>query len=389
MEEEHYSPDPPFETTYENLLNYNNYMTDHPLLDVSVVEEIELPLIDLNKLDLGDYEKQACKNQIARASQEWGFFQVINHGVSSEVLEKMRSEQVKLLKKPFIDKTKYKDLNFSAGSYRWGTPTATCLKQLSCLTMEQFGAIVSELAQKLADILAEEMGKESGFFKETCLPKTCYLRLNRYPACPIYPQMLGIIPHTDSDFLTVVHQDDIGGLQLVKDGRWIAVKPNPKALIINIGDLFQAWSNDVYKSVEHRVVANAHKERFSTAYFYCPSYDTVIKSGVHEPGVYTSFSFGEYRKRVEEDVRIFGNKTGLSRFIGCKEEKYPSGIKSPGARRRTPETESLATQFAAFGGCAAHAAVSNGDLMMNLRDGGVIGGPHSHYHWLFRHAGSM
>lgn len=47
------------------------------------------------------------------------------------------------------------------------------------------------------------------------------------------------MPHTDSDFLTILHQDQVGGLQLVKDGKWISVKPNPKALIINIGDLFQ------------------------------------------------------------------------------------------------------------------------------------------------------
>lgn len=105
--------------------------------------------------------------------------------------------------------------------------------------MEQFAVMVSELSQELVDILAEELGEKSCFFKETCLPNTCYLRLNRYPPCPIYPQMFGIMPHTDSDFITVLHQDHIGGLQLVKDGKWFAVKPNPDALIINIGDLFQ------------------------------------------------------------------------------------------------------------------------------------------------------
>ena len=66
----------------------------------------------------------------------------------------------------------------------------------------------------------------------------------------------------------------------------------------------------MYKSVEHRVVANPLHERFSTAYFFCPSYDTVIESGV-----YRSFSFGEYRKQVQEDVKIFGHKIGLTRFL--------------------------------------------------------------------------
>lgn len=326
------SPDPPFEKTYKNLFDS---LRETP--EVSAVEECELPLIDLNELNMGDLSRRACKKKIARASQEWGFFQVINHGISREVLEKMREEQIKLFEKPFPDKTNYKDSNFSEGSYRWGTPSATCLKQLSwseafhvslsdvlgsrdinnnslSSIMEQFATTVSELSQKLVEILASELGEKSDFFKEKCVASTCYIRLNRYPPCPIFPQMFGIMPHTDSDFITVLHQDHIGGLQLVKDGNWFAVKPNHQALVINIGDLFQAWSNNVYKSVEHRVVANPLKERFSTAYFVCPSYDTVIARGM-EPCVYKRFSFGEYRKQVQEDVKIFGHKIGLPRFL--------------------------------------------------------------------------
>jgi gibberellin 2-oxidase len=105
--------------------------------------------------------------------------------------------------------------------------------------MEQFATTVSNLAQTLADILAEKLGHQSSFFKENCLANTCYLRLNRYPPCPIDFRIHGLVPHTDSDFLTILYQDQVGGLQLVKDRKWVAVKPNPHALIINIGDLFQ------------------------------------------------------------------------------------------------------------------------------------------------------
>ncbi|KAL1562471.1 gibberellin 2beta-dioxygenase [Salvia divinorum] len=322
------SSDPPFEATYKRL--FEKVMAAP---EVSGVAECELPMIDLNELKLGELSKRACKKKIARASQEWGFFQVINHGICREVLKKMREEQAKLFAKPFSDKAAY---NFSAGSYRWGTPSATCLAQLSwseafhvsvsdllaspnihnnlCSIMGQYARMVSELSQKLVGILASELGQKSELLKEKCVESTCYLRLNRYPACPIFPEMFGIMPHTDSDFITVLHQDQIGGLQLVKDGSWFAVKPNPQALVINIGDLFQAWSNNVYKSVEHRVVANPVYERFSTAYFFCPSYDTVIASGV-EPCVYRSFTFGEYRKQVQQDVKIFGHKIGLPRFL--------------------------------------------------------------------------
>ena len=115
--------------------------------------------------------------------------------------------------------------------------------------MEQFAIKVASLAQKLAEILAEKLGHKSNFFQENCLPSTCYLRLNRYPPCPIPLEIFGLMPHTDSDFLTILHQDQVGGLQLVKDGKWIAVKPNPEALIINIGDLFQVININIATSL--------------------------------------------------------------------------------------------------------------------------------------------
>ncbi|KAI3795685.1 hypothetical protein L1987_38342 [Smallanthus sonchifolius] len=327
---------PPFMESYKHLFDINEASNKNDNGVPHDVEECELPLIDLGRLEQGGREGENCKREIAKASRKWGFFQVINHGVSSDILEKMRCEQVKAFKKSYCEKaSNHRDLNFPVGSYRWGTPSATCLRQLSWseafhvpltdisnmggltslrTTMEQFANMVSDLAETLAEILAEELGHKSSFFKENCLPSTCYLRMNRYPPCPVSPQVFGLMPHTDSDFLTILHQDQIGGLQLVKDGKWIAVKPNKDALIINIGDLFQAWSNDVYKSVEHRVVANRQTERFSTAFFFCPSYDTMIQSCV-ENSIYRRFSFKEFRQQVQDDVKRLGYKVGLPRFI--------------------------------------------------------------------------
>ncbi|KAK8594464.1 hypothetical protein V6N13_015386 [Hibiscus sabdariffa] len=330
--------DPPFRETYKTLFaDYESSKTKISLNDRdTTVEEGELPLVDLSRLDLDDEaEKERCKEEIARAANEWGFFQVINHGISRDILDKMREEQVEVFKKPFYNKCREdKFMNFSSGSYRWGTPTATSLRQLSwseafhipmtdissfgslnatfSSSVEQFATKVSSLAQKLAEVLAEKSGQNSTFFQENSLLSSCYLRLNRYPPCPV--PLFGLMPHTDSDFLTVLHQDQIGGLQLVKDGKWIAVKPNPEALLINIGDIFQAWSNDCYKSVQHCVVTNPTKERFSAAYFLCPSYETVIES-CSKPSVYRRFSFKEYRQQVQEDVQNYGYKVGLLRFL--------------------------------------------------------------------------
>ncbi|XP_045795233.1 gibberellin 2-beta-dioxygenase 8-like [Trifolium pratense] len=333
--------DPPFEEAYKNLLNktQNNSNDFHNGIEkFAVVEERELPMIDLSRLENEDeMVREECKFEIAKASQEWGFFQVINHGIPKDIFNKLKSEQEKVFKLPFDKKTKEdKFLQFSSGSYRWGTPSATCVGQLSWSeafhillkdvlgsstqsntlrsSIEEFATISSNLAQTLADILAEKMGHDSTFFKDNCLPNTCYLRLNRYPPCPIASPIHGLMPHTDSDFITILYQDQVGGLQLVKDKKWIAVKPNPNALIINIGDLFQAWSNGVYKSIEHRVVTNPKIERFSMAYFLCPSNDTVIES-CKKPSLYKKFSFQEYRQQVRDDVQSLGSKIGLPRFL--------------------------------------------------------------------------
>ncbi|TKY51102.1 Gibberellin 2-beta-dioxygenase 8 [Spatholobus suberectus] len=331
---------PPLHEAYKILLDKTQNSNEENCFDddqLSVVEECELPVIDVSRLAESDeVRREECKSEIFKASQEWGFFQVVKHGISNGVFSGLRLEQEKIFKQPFEKKTKeHVFFNFSPGSYRWGAPTATCIRQLSwseafhipltdilgssgsntfSSAIQQFATHVSILAQTLADILAEKMGHKSSYFKENCLPSTCYIRLNRYPPCPLASEVPGLMPHTDSAFLTILHQDQVRGLQMVKDGKWIAVKPNPDALIIIIGDLFQAWSNGVYNSVQHRVVTNPKLERLSMAYFFCPSDDTVIESST-EPSVYRKFSFGEYRQEVRDDVQKLGYKIGLPKFL--------------------------------------------------------------------------
>lgn len=77
----------------------------------------------------------------------------------------------------------------------------------------------------------------------------------------------------------------------------------------------QAWSNGKYKSVEHRVMSNPKLDRYSVAYFLCPSYDTMIESDAAEPSLYRKFTFREYRQQVQNDVKMTGHKVGLPRFL--------------------------------------------------------------------------
>lgn len=109
--------------------------------------------------------------------------------------------------------------------------------------MEKVAVAMSDLARILTGVLTESLGHKNGLFVDA---GSCFLRLNRYPPCPLSTEIHGLVPHTDSDFLTILHQDQVGGLHLMKDSKWVSVKPYPKALIVNIGDLFQVRLNIAY-----------------------------------------------------------------------------------------------------------------------------------------------
>ncbi|KAM1804790.1 hypothetical protein ACFX12_030618 [Malus domestica] len=331
---------PPFQQICKAILLQNSTheaLSSHDDDKISLVEECELPLIDLSHLNLGHFEGDKCMNEIAQAASQWGFFQVVNHGVSQEIIKSMQNEQRRLFHKPFAEKVEKNFLNSSSNCYRWGNPQATCLRQFSWSeafhisvteiptmndhhnslrsTIEAFVKTVSGLAKRLAEILAQPLGVKPNYFEENCPPRTSYLRLNRYAPCPFPSQVFGLISHTDTDFLTIVHQDQVGGLEIFKDGRWLAVKPNPEALVVNIGDFFEALSNGAYKSIKHRVVSTQEVERLSVAYFYCPSYDAVVRNCGNEPSTYRQFTLREYKLQTQIDVQETGEKVGLSRFL--------------------------------------------------------------------------
>lgn len=132
---------------------------------------------------------------------------------------------------------------------------------------------------------------------------TSYLRMNHYP--PINDtnalkrnsnnnddSPLGISPHTDAGFLTILMQDnDCHSLQvgypkfastpkqidLRNDYEWITVEPVPGALTINTGDMAQIWSNGYYRAPLHRVLTNTSKHRYSSPFFYNPGYASMIQ----------------------------------------------------------------------------------------------------------------
>ena len=105
--------------------------------------------------------------------------------------------------------------------------------------MVEWDKEVKKLAEKLMELLSEGLGLSS----DKLIGKSYLGRRgmvgNYYPYCPEPNKTIGIASHTDPGILTVLLQDQVGGLQVKYDGKWIDLKPVPGALVVNLGDLFQ------------------------------------------------------------------------------------------------------------------------------------------------------
>jgi isopenicillin N synthase-like dioxygenase len=128
-----------------------------------------------------------------------------------------------------------------------------------------------------------------------------YLRMNYYPPCmTMAKKVLGFSPHSDGSFLTfLLEVNSVQGLQIKRHNAWIPVKPNPNALLVNVGDFLEIMSNGKYKSIEHRVTINTNQERLTLSAFHVPSLDGVVSPvpGIaEERPLYKTVGVEEYSK---------------------------------------------------------------------------------------------
>lgn len=106
--------------------------------------------------------------------------------------------------------------------------------------MLEYSTRMMKLGELIFELLSEALGLQPNHLKELDCTKSLSLLSHYYPPCPEPDRTFGISSHTDISFITILLQDHIGGLQVLHDGYWIDVPPNPEALIVNIGDLLQA-----------------------------------------------------------------------------------------------------------------------------------------------------
>ncbi|KAF7829783.1 gibberellin 20 oxidase 2 [Senna tora] len=137
---------------------------------------------------------------------------------------------------------------------------------------------MKELGLKVMEVIGISLGVDRMHYREFFEDGCSIMRCNYYPSCQHPEDALGTGPHCDPTSLTILHQDQVGGLQVLTNNKWHCVPPRPNAFVVNIGDTFTALSNGKYKSCVHRAVVNERKERRSLAFFLCPKEDKVVRA---------------------------------------------------------------------------------------------------------------
>uniref|UniRef100_A0A7S3P576 Fe2OG dioxygenase domain-containing protein n=1 Tax=Amphora coffeiformis TaxID=265554 RepID=A0A7S3P576_9STRA len=341
-------------------------------------------------IDLAQDDESLLVEQVARACSTAGFFQVLNHGISDELVEEFRhqcrryfTEMPQQMKEAhrrtatnargyFDDELTKQRLDWKQaldvgvpGSRDWtlpdNDPKNSCLDGFNRLPTEEelsgyrdtivrYFQACEALSDKITRIMAAGIDKKvaNEVVQDLKENHTSYLRMNYYPvynpeveeetrkeekSSKNEPPPLGISPHKDAGYLTVLLQDDdCHSLQVWLDDAWQTVVPVKGAFTINTGDMAQIWSNGLYKAPLHRVLTNNVKERFSAPFFYNPGYNSYMKPVVNASPKYHPCLWGYFRA-----VRFAGDFTDLG--VEIQIEDYETNAENANDEVEQPVSE--------------------------------------------------
>jgi isopenicillin N synthase-like dioxygenase len=317
-----------------------------------------IPVISIERLD-----GRATLAALDAACREWGFFQVVDHGIYGGVIDALQREMKgffaqssdvkrtisRTAENPwgFYDRELTKNTRDWKEIYDYGPPDGNAMRPqwpsarpAFRPTVEAFYRECESLALRLLAALARNLGMPPDALDGAFVPAhTSYLRLNYYPRCPAPARTaglaipttghLGINHHTDAGALTLLLQDAQPGLEVYRDGEWHLIEPRTDALVVNIGDIVQVWSNDRYRASLHRVIASQDAERFSAPFFLNPAYGawyaplptTVDRD---HPPAYRPINWGEFRAlRAAGDYADCGEEVQIHRYRLRPKEQSP------------------------------------------------------------------
>lgn len=276
-----------------------------------------IPVIDVGALQSGtrsDFVRVA--DQIHAAATGIGFFYISNHGVPQPLIDRAFEAGRKFFEFPLEAKRQVminprhrgfvpigganvagRTTSDLKETFSWGLELAendpeiasghgllgpnnwpAFMPELQLALYEYFTACF-QCGDRLLRAIAVGLGAPDNFFASRYRKPFARGQIVHYPPQPptMSSDQRGIGEHTDFGCITLLSQDLNGGLQVQdRNGEWVKATPIPGAMVINIGDLLERWSNDRLKSTMHRVVNSSGRDRYSLTVFYDPSYSTIV-----------------------------------------------------------------------------------------------------------------
>ncbi|OVA05857.1 Isopenicillin N synthase [Macleaya cordata] len=268
-----------------------------------------IPIINLSRLSSSSIsEKEEEMEKLRSALSSWGFFQAIGHGIPKNLLDDVNNATKQFFDLPMEEKQRYSRgdgtiidsqgygcdkivsddqvLDWSDRLYLLVDPQEQRMLQLWPEPPNHFRRVLHEysaksklVAELILKAMAESLGLEENYFLNQIGEQVLtYARFNYYPPCSRPDLVYGIKAHTDGGLITVLLQDnEVEGLQVLKDDRWINVPIIQDSLLVNVADQMEIMSNGLFKSPLHRVVTNAERERISLVMFYSLEFDKEIE----------------------------------------------------------------------------------------------------------------
>ncbi|WP_249671611.1 isopenicillin N synthase family dioxygenase [Pseudomonas abieticivorans] len=278
----------------------------------------QLPLIDMSGVRERDPASiRRAGEAIRQACVDIGFFYIINHGVPQPVIDRAMAAAGTFFAHPADAKrqvavnTRHRGWHALGGALMYEA-TKPDHKEFFSIGLElpeddpcvvagqalrgpnQWPAFMPELQPALAEYyqeigkagadlltaVASGLGIAEDFFLGKYRKPLQRTQMVYYPPHPPMAQadQFGVAPHTDYGCITLLYQDNSGGLQVreLRNDSWVDATPIPGSLVVNVGDLLAHWSNNRFRSTLHRVVNKSGHERYSIATFFDPTYEAVV-----------------------------------------------------------------------------------------------------------------
>jgi isopenicillin N synthase-like dioxygenase len=283
---------------------------------VRSISTSQIPVIDAGPLLSPDRECwRPVAHSLLQASSEVGFFYVRNHGVAAETIAAADRAARAFFQQPLDDKLSVAVNRHHHGflrrgeakmyenaradlkeSFVWGLDTEegdperesnpflgpnVWPNDMPALreALYTFYLGMTECAKRLSRAFALSLDLPEDFFVGACRKPISRGAVIYYPPQPpsLGHEQFGVAPHTDYGCMTLLWQDDVGGLEVKGlDREWVTAHPLPGTLVVNIGDLLARWTNDRFASTPHRVVNRHGVARHSMTLAFDPDYETLV-----------------------------------------------------------------------------------------------------------------